>query len=162
VFGNLGASERAAAECVFQAVTFGTTVANAVRRPTKYGALVKICGIERSADVAKVVAAFGPQGCQFLTSDIKLADARPPGHASIDISHESLIRQWKRLSTWLVAEGHDYHYWQSLHDRAERKEILLGRGLAAALRFRRRRKPTLAWAERYGGGFEKVIHLIRK
>jgi tetratricopeptide (TPR) repeat protein len=162
VLGKLDAPARIAAECVFEAVTFGTTVANAVRRPTQYRDLVEICSVERSDDVAKVVAEFGPQGCQFLTSDIRLTGARPPDHAWIDISHESLIRQWKRLSGWLEAEGRAAHYWQQLKDQAERNELLGWRGLSNALRFRKGQEPTDAWAKRYGGGFDQVIQLINR
>jgi tetratricopeptide (TPR) repeat protein len=160
VLGNLDASGKTAAETVFRAVTTGTTVANAVRRPTTYGDLVKICGPESGDAVAAVMAAFGPRGCQFLTSDIRQTGERLPDDALIDISHESLIRQWTTLSTWLEKEGQAAHDWQRLSEVAEHGGRLDRRGLSNAIAFCKANKPTDAWAERYGGGRDRVERLI--
>src|SRR5262249_35917912 len=152
VFGGLDASAQATAKCVFQAVTEGTTVANAVRRPTRYGDLVKICG-ERNRDaVARVLTAFGSRGCQFLTSDHPQT-GRLPDDAWVDIAHESLIRQWKRLSGWLEQEGSWSHQWQRLKNDTDRSRFLQGRQLKDAVQLRKEAKPTAEWATRYGGGF---------
>jgi tetratricopeptide (TPR) repeat protein len=162
VYGKLNASVRPTAECVFRAVTSGTTVSVAVRRPTKFGELVDICGSENRASVAKVIAAFGPHGCQFLTSDLPLTDAPPPENARIDIAHESLIRQWKRLSKWLVEEGGYAASWRRLRDDAQRKNLLYGQALSDAVSFRKKSQLTDAWASRYGGDFKNVTGLIKK
>jgi tetratricopeptide (TPR) repeat protein len=159
VYDSLDTSVQPTAECVFRAVTSGTTVADAVRRQTKYGELVAICAPENRDAVTRVIEAFGPGGCQFLTSDMKPTGAGPPDEALIDIAHESLIRQWKRLSTWVEAEGRAANEWRQLRDRAERKDVLSGRALSDAIAFQNR-KPTVAWAGRYGGGFDKIASLI--
>jgi tetratricopeptide (TPR) repeat protein len=161
VLQSLKPAEQAAAECVFRAVTFGSTAADAVRRPTKYRDLAKICGAGSADAVAAVLAAFGPRGAQFLTSDIRQTGGRSPDEALIDIAHESLIRQWKTLSEWLEKEGRAANEWRRLRDNAEREEALRGRALRDAIAFRRT-GPTDAWAERYGGGYGKVIRLIKK
>ena len=158
VLGKLDASARPAAESVFRAVTLGTTVANAVRRPTRYGDLVKICGLESDAAVAAVITEFGPRGCQFLTSDIRQSGERLPDNAWIDISHESLIRQWKRLSTWLEKEARASREWQRLKDNADRGGFLYGRRLKEAIALRD--EVTPGWAERYGSGFHRITRLI--
>ena len=48
-------------------------------------------------DVVDVIEVFRAEGCSMLmpAGPAALADA-----AIIDISHESLIRQWKRLKDW--------------------------------------------------------------
>jgi tetratricopeptide (TPR) repeat protein len=161
VLQSLRPAERAVAERVFRAVTFGTTAADAIRRPTKYGDLIKICGAASADAVAAVLAAFGPRGAQFLTSDIRQTGDRLPEEAWIDIAHESLIRQWKTLSGWLEKEGRAANEWRRLRDNVEREEVLRGRALRDAIAFRRT-GPTDAWAERYGGGYSKVIGLINK
>jgi hypothetical protein len=160
VFGRLNMSEQAAAKCVFQAVTLGTTVANAVRRPTKYGELIKICGAKNGDAVAKVLGEFGPHGCQFLTSDRPQIGERLPDDAWIDIAHESLIRQWKRLSGWLEQEGRWSHEWQQLKNDTDRGWLLQGRRLKDAVRLWREAKPRSEWAARYGGGFERINWLV--
>jgi tetratricopeptide (TPR) repeat protein len=162
VYGSLEASIKPTAGCVFRAVTFGTTVADAVRRPTKYGDLVEICGPGSREPVAKAIDAFGPRGCQFLTSDVQPVGGRLPDEAWIDIAHESLIRQWKRLSAWLAKEGDSANEWRRLKENAEHEGILRGRALSDAIAFRKESKPTPGWAIRYGGDFDKVIRLIRK
>src|ERR1043166_6079773 len=90
---------------------------------------------------------------------MKPTGARLSDEASIDIAHESLIRQWKRLSGWVEAEGRLANEWRQLRDRAEKKDVLTGRTLSDAIALQKR-KPTVAWAERYGGGLDKVIWLI--
>jgi tetratricopeptide (TPR) repeat protein len=161
VLASLDATVKPTAERVFRAVTFGTTAADAVRRPTKYGDLVKICGPENGDAVAEVVAGFGPCGCQFLTSDVRQTGERLPDDAWIDIAHESLIRQWKTLSDWLEKEGRAANEWRLLKARAERKEVLHGRGLFDAIKFQKSTSIG-AWAERYGGGLDKVDRLIKR
>jgi hypothetical protein len=161
VYQSLEPSTRLTAEKVFRALTVGTTVANATRRPTQYGDLVGICGANSDAAVAAVIAKFGPSGCQFLTSGGQTGE-RFPDRALIDIAHESLIRQWKRLSNWLEKEGRAAQEWQRLAERAERKELLLTtRRLADARRFRKEIRPTPAWAARYGGDFDAIDRLIK-
>lgn len=148
------------AETIFRAVTAGTTVANATRHPTKLGDLINICGDGRDDDVAAVIEAFGPDGSQFLTTDVARIDGRFPKTAWIDIAHESLIRQWKKLSTWLEAEGVASHEWQRLKEDAGKGRLLYGARLADAVKLRRHVEP--AWAKRYGGDYDKIVGLITK
>jgi tetratricopeptide (TPR) repeat protein len=161
VYGELSESLRATAETVFRTVTSGTTVANATRRQTQFGQLVKICGEGTDGAVNTVVEAFGPERCQFLTSDVGPTGGQFASDAWIDIAHESLIRQWKMLSRWLESEGNDSHQWQRLKDDAERGALLYGRRLNDAIKLQDRVRPTRAWAERYGGGFDRVGRLIK-
>lgn len=195
VFASLDAAGQAKAERVFRAVTQGTTLANAVRRPTRYGPprqpqdgephgggqsrsrqpqdgeaqdeqdnLIDICGGPQSrAAVAHVLAAFGPGGCQFLTANPRPAGGREASDdAWIDIAHESLVRQWSRLSRWLKKEGQAARQWQQLKEKAENNDWLIGRALSDAKKLRKESQPTGAWAARYGGGFERVDKFIRK
>jgi tetratricopeptide (TPR) repeat protein len=161
VYGRLEDSVKPTAECVFRAVTSGTTVADAVRRPTRYGDLVEICGAGNRETVARVVDAFGPRGCQFLTSDVPQTGERLPGEALIDITHESLIRQWKRLSDWVENEGRAANEWLRLRESVKRKGLLHGPDLSIAADLRGS-EPTTAWSQRYGGDFDKVTQLIKR
>jgi tetratricopeptide (TPR) repeat protein len=159
VYGRLNSAAQSAAECVFRSVTFGTTVADAVRRQTKYSDLVAICGPENREEVVRVIEAFGPRRAQFLTYPLPQVGTRPSDAAWIDIAHESLIRQWKRLSGWVEAEGRAANHWRQLRDRADRKDVLSGRALSDAIALQKS-QPTAAWAERYGGAFDKIAWLV--
>jgi tetratricopeptide (TPR) repeat protein len=219
VMSKLDTAGKVTAERIFRAVTQGTTLANAVRRPTKYGPgiahalaqqteagaaeeggqsserqpqgaqaseaqaseaqdiqpqearaqegqdnLIDICGGAHSrAAVAAVLAAFGPGGCQFLTANPRPAEGQPVNdEAWIDIAHESLIRQWKRLSSWLKKEGEDAGRWLELIQKAEKNDWLRGHALSDAKKFCKENGPTRAWAARYGGEFARVDQFIKK
>src|SRR5262249_9114347 len=73
------------------------------------------------------------------------------------ISHESLIRQWKKLSDWLEAEGRAAQQWRRLVDRFGTGEVLRGRELTNLIAWRVETKPNAAWAKRYGGDYPSVI-----
>ena len=176
VYAGLSEPFKATAETLFRAVTSGTTPANAQRRRTKYAELVEICGDGSSKAVAAVIAAFGLRECQFLTSDIaQTGDAPLPEHAMIDISHESLIRQWRRLSNWLVDEGQKAHEWQQLNEQANNylaghrtrlrrlRGLPMGDGLLSAWQLfsGRVKMPTTAWAGRYGIDIGKTKVLLK-
>jgi tetratricopeptide (TPR) repeat protein len=151
--------------------------------------------------VQAVFDTFGPRGAQFLNSDRPQLGEHLPDSATINIAHESLIRQWKRLSEWLQEEGRAAHEWRLLKERADRNDLLSWRRLVNALTFRNVSQPAAAsswaslmkampfrnvtksapawtwrdlvravkfrniskeWAERYGGGFDSVVWLIKK
>jgi hypothetical protein len=142
--------QRAVVPALFRALTAGSGLADAVRRPTLFGELVRIAGAAE-ADVRAVVEAFRARGCNFLMPppQVPLTDA-----TIIDISHESLIRQWEDLARWLADEATDAAQIRRLDDAAERNatgqgELLSGRDLAVLADWRRGARPTEAWARRY-------------
>ena len=74
----------------------------------------------------------------------------------LDLSHESLIRQWHRLADWVTQETQSTEIYQRLRDWALRweqgnAELWRGPDLASAVAWREREAPNEAWAERYGG-----------
>ncbi len=158
ILKQLDAAQLAAAEAIFRALTSGTTVANAVRRPTRFAELVKICGGD-DATVRDVLNVFRSPDCNFLLPEL---DRTPEldGDTLVDITHESLIRQWKTLSSWLEKEGRAGHDWQRLGEDAERGEPLAGQRLANAIALREASPLTTAGAERYGVDLARINALI--
>ena len=153
---------RAITEMVFRAVTAGTSAADAVRCPTPFGTLVRMCGDE--AAVRAVVDAFRASGCNFLTPgpDVPLRE-----DTYVDISHESLIRQWSRLSAWLVQEARASQAWHRLTDAAasyRRGEggLLKGRNLDTLVAWRNESKPNAIWAARYGGDYAEAVGFLNE
>src|SRR5262249_30635404 len=155
---------------VCRALTLGNSVADAVRRPTRFGDLVAICGDDRAGATA-VVDAFRAAGCNFLTPEV---DPRHPALAdndNIDISHESLIRPWGALSQGLENEARIAHEWRRLEEDAARGELLSGQRLALAVAAYEgipgdgaaeagEIGPNAAWARRYGIDFDRVNKFI--
>jgi lipoprotein NlpI len=121
VFEDLRATDRRTAsfegslqricETVFRALTKGTTLGDATRRPTKFDDLIALCGKGSDEAVHEVMRRFSSDDCQFLVPAASK-------DRQIDISHESLIRQWQRLSKWVVDEGETARRWRNYSETA--------------------------------------------
>jgi hypothetical protein len=160
ILANLGDELRPVVERVFRALTDGTTVADAVRRPTRLGELVAITGASETA-VRAVVDAFRAPECNFLVPEFDPRDPRPlDPDVVIDISHESLIRQWRRLSEWLEREARSVRLWRRLKDRFEDKQSLEGVELANMRAWRTEEKLNAAWARRHEGDYPAIMKFI--
>lgn len=150
ILDEVGPARAPVVEQVFRALTVGTNIADAVRRPTRLTDLLKITGASRE-DVVAVCDAFRAPGRNFLTP----FPPTPLGDDTfIDISHESLIRQWSDLSSWLEKEARDADAMRRLGAasalaEAETGDLLRGRELANLESWRGEAKLPQAWAERY-------------
>jgi tetratricopeptide (TPR) repeat protein len=170
VFESLPDHDRPIVEIVFRALISGTSVANAIRRPCQYGELLDLAQGDRAA-VDRVVQAFRAADCNFLTTDRRIGQDRPPpsvaldDRAVVDISHESLIRQWSDLSDWLDKEVRAAAFWRRLvaaaesYDRGE-GDLLRGADLAYSVASWMREKPTVAWARRHGNLFAQAKQFL--
>jgi len=101
---SLTAPQRKLAEKVFRCLTT-TEDGREVRRPTKLGTLYSIVAAdsqETCADVRAVVKAFAlkENSLLFAGGGADLTD-----DTLVDISHESLIRQWDLLQEWVRREA---------------------------------------------------------
>jgi len=147
-------------QVVFRALISGTTVADAVRRPTRFGELVALAAGDRQS-VRKVVDIFRAPGCNFLTPELDPKDPKElADNTYIDISHESLIRQWKKLSDWLAIEARASRNWRRLRDNVTAKYLVRGEELADLIAWRNEFKPNEPWASRYGGEYTDAIALL--
>lgn len=164
---KLGASRaEAVTQSVFRAVTSGTTAADAVRRPTPFGELVSICGGDRNA-VQIAVNAFRAEGCNFLsiTSTAGAAGTVLDDAAIVDITHESLIRQWVKLREWAQKEFVAAENYRRLETTARlwkngRAALWTMPDLGTALAWRLEENPNEAWAARYGKDYQLAIAFL--
>jgi energy-coupling factor transporter ATP-binding protein EcfA2 len=122
------------------------------RSPTSATALATLadCG---AAELERVVSVFSDPSVCFL-------DRRPLAHGAgelIDVSHESLIRQWDRLRGWADEEAEKIRRFRELDasacqwQRHKRSPSFLKRGaeLGVWLQWWKSQNPTGEWAERY-------------
>lgn len=152
---------REVAASVFRALTAGLSLTEAVRRPTEFGELVEIAGGDEIA-VREIVEAFRAPGRNFLVPP------RPAALRSdtlIDISHESLIRQWDEFANWLHREITSADTWRRLVDATERYKrgeanLISGLTLASIANWWDTEHPTAAWAKRYGGDFNAASDFL--
>jgi hypothetical protein len=156
----LGDEKRPIAEAMFRGLTDGSSASDATRRPEQFGELVEICNGEETA-VRVVVDAFRAPGCNFLTPEAVHTNPKPLSDRTIvDLSHESLIRQWKQLSEWVEVEARARRQWQRLLDRFNDSQLLYGAELDNTIAWRDSQKPNAAWARRYGGDFAGMMNHI--
>ena len=92
-------------------------------------------------------------------------DRRLTPDTVLDVSHESLIRQWQTLKDWVSAETTSAEEYREIERRARRwaagsVACLDGADLDVALAWRERERPTLAWTERYGGDFYLAMRFL--
>ena len=144
-------------ERAFRALTERTAEGTALRRPLPWLQLRAVCAGDDATEGAalrQVVERFRRADTAFLLpgSAVPL-DSNP----LIDISHESLIRQWPLLRAWVVAESQAQDQLHRLvHDaRAHADaagELWRGRNLALARDWQRRNRPTAGWVQLASGG----------
>ena len=92
-------------ERAFRALTERTPEGTALRRPLPWLQLRAVCAGDDEAEAAalrQVVERYRRADTAFLLPGSAAAlDSNP----LIDLSHESLIRQWPLLGDWVVAES---------------------------------------------------------
>ena len=140
-------------ERVFRALTERLAEGPAIRRPLNFDQVCAVVGGEKGI-VTKVVERFRGNDTAFLLPSQETDLAENP---VIDISHESLIRQWQRLLDWTQRELESQTELDALigaAHRYERKEgdLLQGRDLERVREWRKRELPTAAWVGLYTGG----------
>lgn len=124
----------------------------------------EVAGVSNATtdEVIHVIKVFSQPGVHFLVST-------PPGDLTpdtrIDISHESLLRQWILLRTWLDEEEQSARVFERLSEtsqlwKASKAGLYHSPDLDIALTWRDTRSPTNAWAVRYGGELDSCIEFI--
>ena len=137
-------------ERVFRALTERVAEGTEVRRPLAFDQLCAICGdgsAQCIADLTQVVERYRRPDTAFLVPGAEWPLAANP---VIDISHESLIRQWQQLRGWVVAEASSAAEAGRLIEDSRRHateggELLRGRSLERAAEWQRANHPTAAW-----------------
>lgn len=136
-------------ERIFKRLTGTDVQQRRIRTPARMSELMAVSGASRAA-VEAVVAKFEGDGRSFLHAS---ADGQA-GDPRVDISHESLIRQWPRLRDWVDAERAARDALADLVQRARKHAsgaaaLLVNPELAIATNWRRTVAPTSDWAARY-------------
>ena len=142
-------------ERVFRVLTERTDEAIGIRRPLNFIQLCAVVGYNEVI-VRQVIERFRQPDTAFLmpSPDIDL-NSNPV----IDISHESLIRQWQKLCQWVIKEAEACSELKRLVDAAhqyyqdpDNANLWRGRVLERALDWNSREHPNPAWINLY---FEK-------
>jgi tetratricopeptide (TPR) repeat protein len=162
-YEELTESRRKLAEQIFRCLTERGPDNREVRRPMT---VRDICAVTEAdeTEVIAVVETFRRPGRSFLMPP---AGTPLTPDSLIDISHESLIRNWKRLQEWVDDEARCARTYRRLAETAvlyRTGEAALWRDpdLQTALNWRDRIEPNQAWARRYHPAFEAAIDFLEK
>ncbi|MFL6215564.1 MAG: M15 family metallopeptidase [Blastocatellia bacterium] len=159
---GLSADEVKIAERMFQALTDTDARGRRIRRPARLSEIEAITNATREQLLA-IVERFRGNRRNF----VNLYEDKLSGDITIDISHESLIRQWGRLGEWVGGEAESRRTYLRIVDaavmcREGRAKLLRNPQLAYALNWRTQTQPTQTWAARYNQDFDTAMAFLDK
>ena len=120
-FEQLNDLEKELAKTLFQRITQGSDDETSIRRPSSYFELLSLCkqehpsyeGKEIERSLLSLIDQFRKEECAFL---------RPPYPSKIkhstlvDITHESLMRNWEMVKEWAFEEENKANYYLRLEE----------------------------------------------
>jgi hypothetical protein len=150
-------------EELFRALTTINSEGHAIRRPRRFSELVEVTG-STEKQLRSIIEAFRRPGVSFITP---LPPEEILSDTLIDISHEALVRHWKKISDpdsgWLRREFDDGLVWQSLRVQFGSFRSNPANVLSAATTEERSlwlKSRNEAWARRYGDMWPQVSSLL--
>src|SRR5258706_15036807 len=142
---------------MFKVLTDTATDARGIRRPAS---MAEICAVTGASldEVTAVVDVFRRPGRSFLMPPQEVA--LRPGSV-IDMSHESLMRNWARLAQWTEEEARSGQLYLNVARAAQRHEegvaaLWRDSELQLALTWLDEEHPTAGWAPRFGPSVRRV------
>jgi WD40 repeat protein len=166
-YGDLAPEKQKIAEILFRCLSeYNEKENNYVRRPVNLGDVAQLANKDWLA-IVEIIDEFRKRRRRFLTPSLENVELLNE-HSIIDISHESLIRQWQRLKDWAKEETEWAKSYRHLEENAcawKQGEAALLRtpGLEHALEWydavqKLYTEPTqmATWASRYGEHFDSV------
>jgi hypothetical protein len=147
---------------LFQALTTVDASNRGVRRPARLNDVAARSNVT-PAEVWPIVQRFRSDGRSFLIVSSEDPDANP----LIDISHESLIRQWTVLGKWVAEEVESIKTYKRLAGterlrRLGRSGLYRDQDLQAALDWQAAESPNATWAKDLQEDFPAAMEFLRE
>jgi len=165
VYEALREEQKPIARAMFKRLTDPLSQRRDLRRDALVSDIAAVAAVDAPA-VIGVADAFRATGRHMLMPPP--AVPLDPG-SRLDISHESLIRQWVTLDAWAREENVSAREFLRLRNEALEElqgqaDPLTGRDLTRALDWMRQAEPTPAWAARYSepGELETTVTFIKR
>ena len=170
IYNGLSEPDQCIAKVLFQRITGETESGRRVRDPATFAKIQQIADCEHE-QLESVINAFRGPGRDFLTPfTISGQDMSLTEGVTVDISHEAIMRKWRRLSSWMDEEVQDASEYRKLLRAApeyswEWSGPLLGEELRSARRLIASSDTSTtntkneAWTERYNVGSKSLTHL---
>jgi WD40 repeat protein len=147
---------------LFQALTTIDENGRKIRRPVRLSELEAITGAGKE-QLLPLINRFIEGNRSFLVINKSTAEK----DWLIDISHESLIRQWGLLSGWVDEEAESVKMYLRLVESTilygeKKKDLMTGSELQLAVHWYNEFKPVPDWAHRYNPGFDKSMQYLQE
>lgn len=157
-FEELNSRQKEIAEILFKTITEKNQDNLGIRRPAKISLIAELAEAQEQ-EVIDVVDNFRRPGRSFLMPGTHV---ELNADTIIELSHESLMRIWTRLSTWVEEEYESAQMYKRVSEASAMYQI--GRtslwrppDLQLALNWQKKQRPTRSWAQRYDIAFERAI-----
>jgi LAS superfamily LD-carboxypeptidase LdcB len=169
-YAELNDARKEVAEKLFKGLTERGADNREIRRPMELQEICELTGANE-AEVIAVIEVFRHEGRSFLMPPPTDALTGAPVHLNreslIDISHESLIRNWERLKSWVDEESRSARIYRRLADTAVLHReggagLWRGPDLQVASKWREKDRPNHVWARRYHPDFKNAIEFLDK
>jgi energy-coupling factor transporter ATP-binding protein EcfA2 len=147
---------------LFRTITVRTDDGKEIRRPESIASIVAQTGCTTD-EIMHVADVFRSPEYSFITPPKEI----PLKHDTIiDLTHESIIKLWPVLRSWLDDEETSRRLYMRLASAAEQYQEGKGRlwtapDLQIAVQWREENNPTLAWAENVDPAFERTMLFLK-
>lgn len=149
---------------IFQLLTNKDEQGRRTRRRARLSEIEKVTKTSRE-QIMDIIECFRKENRSFVT----LSPYKTKDDLLVDISHESLIRQWTKLRKWVDEEAESRNTYLGIADAArgygaetKTKGLLRNPELELALTWRKDNNPTEAWANRYDSKFQEAMTFLDK
>ena len=155
--GNLALTKK-----IFQVLTDKDEHGRRVRRPANVAEIESITTADHEQIMA-VIECFREKGRSFLA----VSEGKSKDEQRIDISHESLIRQWTTLRNWVDEEAESREMYLRLSEaaarhKAKKEGVWRNPALQLALDWQKQNLPNESWAKRYNQQFPRAMGFLDK
>ena len=135
-----------------------------MRHPMRLKEVCTVAAAQEEREVTTVVEQFRGPSRSFLMPP---KDVQLDANTVLDISHESLMRTWKRLKDWVEEEVMSARIYRRLAETAalhqqNKAGLLYEPELTIDLAWREHHKPNQAWAQRYDPTFERAMQFLEE
>jgi energy-coupling factor transporter ATP-binding protein EcfA2 len=157
-YEELSSRDKEIAEVLFKNITERNQLNRFMRRPCRLGMVAELAEASEE-EVIRVIDHFRRPGRSFLMPG---ANVSLHSDSMIELSHESLMRIWTKLESWVNEEHESASMYKRLSEAAAMYQI--GKtglwrppDLQLALNWQKKQKPTREWGQRYDEAFERAI-----
>jgi WD40 repeat protein len=162
VFDNLNPHEREICSSIFKTITRKSSDGKGLRKPADIETIKSIAGCSQE-ELFEVIEKFRSSQQSFITpaENVILNST-----TIIDIQNECIIRLWDRLKGWTDEEDVSRGIYLRLSDASAlyqqgKSGLYVPPELQAAVDWRDKCKPSLAWAVQYNPAFERAMVFLR-